>query len=842
MTANDARITFVDEARGGQVTVDRDTNVTFRQPTQQQVSFTVRAGANKGMFDSFELRGESDSAKKTTELTGNATRLSVPFAVERIPNLTALTAAAGTADVKGTLSIGGEPGGPQLTYDVNAEVSETEVSFPWLRRPAKGVAGKLRLAEGDLQLDGIAGTIEDAPVEVNGTISDLTTRVPAFSLDLSVNGIRYPQLRALFPRAALPAGLLLPSAMRVEAKIEGPADQIKVSGEATVKVIKFHAIPWHDLVGRFEYQDGKLKIGSLKAHGSPRQFEADIEIDLKHGLAAQGNLQLANMPLSMLAEMAGIKGEFRGVARANVRGVFRNGAEMRGDFVVDGAAAQGVDLGRLQGEFVYSDGGVVLRRVRIVGPTADGMLDATISLSGSYKLTAQLATLDLTKLGPMVKLQGLQGRCCARIEASGQVKAGQATARIKLGPGELQGRPFDSLSANLAMTRDRVTMRDLVLATESGQFQGGLTISGWRGPPGGARISGRVDIAGVALKDWLPGGYEGVAVEGAVAGAFDIAGTLAQPVAAGELHGESVSLGGRPFAAAKARFRYEKHQLYAEQIDLRSQDGSISVTGGYTPETGFALDLAAEQLDLTSITSDLHDWLGRIPKEGPRSGLRGLLGFDAKGQLNVHARVTGLLYRPEVRVSASAAPLDLNGVRFDRFSVSGRMLDGELEVSNGFLGWRDGSITVARQGGRTARPAGPPLRSARQGRSRKRLAGRRYRRLATLRERPALSDGIAVPAHPDALLQALRSPPPPSEGSAQRHRRLLWHTRRDAAWRHRQPGRFRFRRPGNPADSRHPSSDAGHECRPPGCPPPGRGRYEGDPGGNGDHFRWERNR
>jgi hypothetical protein len=681
--ADNAHITFVDETRGGQVTSIANADVTFKQPTQDRVTFTVRAGANEGAFQSLELQGESDRTTKTTKLQGEAARLSLPFTVERIPGLTALTAAGGTADVKGKLSFCGDPGKPELTYDATADVNGAEVSFPWLRRPAKGVEGRLRLAEGALRLDGVKGTVENAPVELSGTISDLTR--PVFALDLSVTGIRYPQLRALFPRVALPAGLLLPSAMRVNAKIEGPADQIKVSGEATVKVIKFHAIPWHDLVGRFEYQDGRLKISSLRGHGSPRQFEADIEIDLTpHGPKAQGSLALANMPLSMLAEMAGIKGEFQGTVRANVRGAIQDGGELQGDFVVDDAVVQGAKFGKLAGEFIYRDGGVILRRVRIRGPAADGVFDADISRSGSYTLAAHLASLDLTKLGPMAKVQGLRGQCRARIEASGQVKAGQATARVRLGPGELQGQPFDSLSANLTMTRDRVIVRELVAEASASRARGDITITGWRLPPERAKLSGRVEVAGIALKDRLPKAYEKLALEGTLGGAFDISGTLAQPAIVGDIVGDSVIVANHFLPTARARLRYQKRALIIEQIGARSADDSIALTGGYTPEAGFAIELEAKGMDLSQIVPDSGPWVG----------------FALHGLVNVHAHVSGPLDEPVVEFDgraygSAAAPLDANGVPFDELTASGRLVDGALEVHSSLLRWNSGSVSFS---------------------------------------------------------------------------------------------------------------------------------------------------
>ncbi len=268
LVAEDGKVTFVDAAADGQTTTVTGAKVTVHYPSPDVTRFTVSAPSNPGAFDALHLRGESDSVAASTKLSGTAKGLSVPFAVARIPGLRALSAENGTADVKGELTIQGAGFARKLEYDVKAEVRNAEVTFPWLRRPAKQVTGRLQMAEGEVRLRDIAGTIADSPAKLNGIVH--IAPAPEFNLDLEVTGIRYPQVKALFPKVAFPLGLLLPSPMRVRAKIEGPPSQIRVSGDASVKIIKFRVIPWHDLVARFQYENGKLRISDLKA-GSRQQ-------------------------------------------------------------------------------------------------------------------------------------------------------------------------------------------------------------------------------------------------------------------------------------------------------------------------------------------------------------------------------------------------------------------------------------------------------------------------------------------------------------------------------------------------------------------------------------------
>ncbi|MCJ7750932.1 MAG: hypothetical protein MUQ65_07530, partial [Armatimonadetes bacterium] len=198
------------------------------------------------------------------------------------------------------------------------------------------------------------------------------------------------------------------------------------------------------------------------------------------------------------------EGEFEGTVAARVRGTVDGQSVVGGTVEVVGAKVQGVDLGRLAGEFEYADGSIRLRRVVVKGPTAQGVLEANFSPNGVYDVTAQLESLDLSAIGPAVKLSGLKGRCCARIEAAGEVTAGSASGRVVLGPGEFQGRPFERLSAGFTVSRTKAEIRDVELSLGAGRYTGELVVDGWRGPAEEARIAGRIEVAGAELGEWLP--------------------------------------------------------------------------------------------------------------------------------------------------------------------------------------------------------------------------------------------------------------------------------------------------------------------------------------------------
>jgi hypothetical protein len=264
VTIRQGKITLTDGVRGGLVSELSGVDFESRAREPGVWRFSARVARNEGVLDELELTGDAHQQEGRMLLKGSAKGVELPYLFARMPETGAIGVEGGRAEAKGRLSLRVGPGArSQISYDVEAAVEEGKATFPWLRRPVEGVSGRLLLKDGDLRLEEVSGHVARAPVQVEGAISDLAS--PTLALDIRVSGVRYSQLRALFPRVALPAGLFLPSPMRIAARAEGPASAVKVTGKAAVRVIKFRFIPWNDVVARFEYSGGELKVTGLRA-------------------------------------------------------------------------------------------------------------------------------------------------------------------------------------------------------------------------------------------------------------------------------------------------------------------------------------------------------------------------------------------------------------------------------------------------------------------------------------------------------------------------------------------------------------------------------------------------
>jgi hypothetical protein len=488
------KITLVDQGNDGLTTSLSDVQISLSYSRPGEAVFTVECGANEGIFDSLELRGRSSSESGTTHLDVEADGVIAPYVLERIPLIGFGDVRAGEVDLNGEFSfVGG--GKEALSYDLLMQLSQVEIAFPWLRRPVRQIDGEVRVREGAVDLRRIVGTLVDAPVTVKGSV--LGAADPTLDLEVTASDVQYRQIQALFPEIDLPAALVLPSPLGVTADVTGRATDITVTGEAKMSLIEFRTVSWHDLVMPFEYHRGRLRL-KPSASGSPRRFEADVELDLlKPRPAGAGTVSLANFPLSMLAAMAGIEGDFEGTVQATVSGEVSADSTFWGTVHATEVSIEGVAIGEMEGDFEYVDETLLLPELRLSGPVATGSLEAELPLDGGYEVKARLARLDLSAIGAPLDLRGLRGQCCARLEASGHVGDGIIAGYAVLGPGELQGRHFDSLSGEFSVSQERFAVDSFDLSLEGGRGAGEFVVDNWKGPRKRAPLSGRVEISEV---------------------------------------------------------------------------------------------------------------------------------------------------------------------------------------------------------------------------------------------------------------------------------------------------------------------------------------------------------
>lgn len=670
VVVREGRLTIVDH-RAGATTRLESLDLSVSYPRPGRAVFRASAVGEDGAFDSLTVRGHSEGGGAV--VSGRVSNLDLAYGMERLPDFGVLSISAGRADLEGRLTLG-QGSESAISYDLEGEVRDAEVSFPWLRRPAQGVSGRLELAGGELRLINLRGSVADAPVEVSGAIRNL----PEADLDLEVSatGIRYPQIQALFPRLALPAGLLLPSPLRVTARVNGAASDPVVEGQATVRVVRFRLVPWHDVVGRFHYSQGQLRITGLRATGSPRRIEADLVLDLtKDPLHTEASVHLTEVPLELLAQMAGLHlPGVHGLATITAQVESRHVAPtVRGRAVIREVSVAGVPLGELSADFLYSDQSLSISNGSVSGPTARGSFAGAVELPAHYRAEANLSTVDLSALGRALGWPTLTGAVPAALRASGDLRATSAAASLTLGEGEVLGRALGELRAEVALSPTTLQVSNLILHLGGGEYRGALRAANWRGEPARVGLEGRFSVAHGSPADWLEGEYAHLLQHITVSGdAVEISGTLADPILAVDLALHTPS----PIHTGRLQAHYQGGRLVLQDVHLHDQHTYLLATGDYSVPDG---------LDITII--------GRpIALETFAPALRALPGLELSGALDLQVRLTGQPADARAGFHLRSTSLVLNQVPVSLFQVAGRLEGGGVMLEDGLLEIADGRL------------------------------------------------------------------------------------------------------------------------------------------------------
>ena len=651
------KVTFVDQTRGGAATTLENVTASLRQDDSGKAQWRLRGEGAAGAFDALNVSGSSDG-KGGLKATGSVKGLDLAHAMERLPEVGALSIAAGRGEVMAELTT--DPGASpedRLSYQIELEAAGAEISFPWLRRPVKRVAGKARLVNGDLELEGVTGTVAEAPVEVNGKISNLSS--PELALDISASGIRVKQVEELLPNIYVPAALLLPAPVRIEARAEGPASEVVVSGRAETKVIKFRLVPWNEAVAKFRYSQGHLNVTGLSAHGSPRRVEGDMSLAWGKGQPqAEARLHLTQVPMDTLSQMLGLpatplKGLAAVEAELNLGG---RSPEMAGTVTVQEAAWAGLPLGRVRVRFRYRDGRLELQEGWFSGPSGSGTFSGKV-VGGAYDIRATAQSVPVGAVG----------------------KA--------LGVPALSEMPLGMASGSAEITDRRILVKDLRLTAGGVAGQGYLELRDWRDKDKGGAVSGELNLATAPLSQCLPVGWGRYAGDALLAGKITVGGTQAAPAASADLVLKLPVVSDVALDMGQAHLRYEQGRLYVDQAEVAYGRSRVRLTGEYSPESGFDMELVADPVDLALATSDVReDW-----------------GLAVAGAASAHARLTGAAGDPEISFQVACKDLTVNDKPVEEVWLAGRFHHGDLQVDQAQIVADGGHVAAAGKIGLSSR-------------------------------------------------------------------------------------------------------------------------------------------
>ncbi len=672
------RVTVVDQARGATTTI-QDVDLNVQQPGPGQVSFTVHARGSDNSFGSLDASGTADSGAKTADMSGRVSDLDMGYAFARLPKIRFMKVSAGRANITGKLTL--TPETPQRLgagASGEAEVTAAQVEFPWLKRPLKDVKGTVQFVDGDLKLGTMSGTCSGAPFEAGGTVSDI--RSPQLDVTFKTWDLRYPELKKIMPSLLLPVTLALPSPLTIEGHATGPAADPTVKGSGRIRVLKFHLVPWHDAVSDFTYTKGKLRLENLHAHGSPRQLNANINVQWEKGTepVTAVSFSLVDVPVADLMKMVGIEGlALEGTASFTGDANLDHGQAVRGRFTVKNAVTRGLRLGELTGEVDYSDRNAVIRNGRIKGPLGEGKFSASVKLPDRYTLDADFASFDLSTLTGALGQSQLNGRFPLTIRASGPIRGVRSSGTVKLGPGLIQGRAFEFVDAAFDITMQRAIVNGITARFAHGAAAGALEIREWQRLKQEAPISGRFTFENVAPGTWIPAPYALFLTSGSASGSVELSGTAGDPAMVIELTSVSAVTTHATIPSGTGRVRYRAGRFAIERLDVTEALTHLRLSAEETP-TGTLYTVSGDQVEL-------GDLVGQLGKR---------YGLEIAGKAKVHGTLWGELSAPRADFSVTADDIAVNGLSFNDINISGHYTNGALQIdkpSGGATLWQGGS-------------------------------------------------------------------------------------------------------------------------------------------------------
>ena len=657
VVVEDGTLTFVDEARRGQVTALQHLDLTSATDAAGKTSFSVSSSGASRSFATLEAKGEHEAATGLTTISGRLADLDAVFAQKRLPRTKAFSLLAGRGDVTGTVTVGPPVKPAGIKVDITMEARGLTLAFPWLARPVAAKSARLRLNGEQLTLECAAALVEGAPVTLRGTVTGF--RNTRLDLAFTASGLRQAQLKALFPHLALPPTLSLPAPIRLEATARGVAPDIAISGRANTDEVVLSCVSWHDFTTDFRYTRGQVTLTGMHAHGSPRQLEGDLQAVFGPGGKQQtkANLVLRDVPLKLLAGCTPALGalDVSGTATLTIRADLGTGGGMTGSFTAHDVGYRGYALGSLSGNFTSLGPLVRVTGGRIAGPTAAGTFSLTAARGDAYDLTADLASLRLSALGVPAG-----GVARGSLRVAGSLKTGGA-GRVSLttiGPGAIR-----AVSADLRIAPREMAFTNLVLQPERGQITGEVKVIE------GARLGGRLQLTEVALQDWLPLKYLTLLPAGAATGTIALGGTLSSPSAQADLSIADVTMPALGQGTGRLRARYASGALSVEELTFENQGNRITLQGEYSPRRGLDLRLSEAQTDLAMFS------LWTQP----------LWGVSASGPVTVSATVRGQVRNPEVTFRVVSLAATINGQAVQNLTLIGSVRKWVLTLDTASL-------------------------------------------------------------------------------------------------------------------------------------------------------------
>jgi|GEM_PF-5347800 len=587
--------------------------------------------------------------------------------------------ARGTGDLIAYFNSSPNPRGrASLDYTLFLSGRQAELSLPWLKQPAKELAGKVRISNGLVQFDQLRGRMGQAEVTGGGYL--LAAAPQPAGVRSSPSDPPAKEHYALSFHAAAITGkeltAALPKAAAVElASLQGKSEfQVNLAGKKKIGTI----------FG--DFASPELALATTSPAGLPNKLQAATGEFIYHNKAlaasAKATLQSGTaqalllvspaQEASFFAALSGLKiqnpalgkadlqGELWGNLQGNWKFASSAGPKLTGQLVfsqgvirADPQSEEALSFSRLSADFSYADRQAHIPRLLLESEFGALAFAGTLTKAEvTGRLEAQ--ALDLTKLGEKYNLP-MQGIAFASADLSGPWSAPQLTARADVFSGRWQNFGVDWLSAQAQSKGKEISDLALVLQRGSGEAEiwGNLMLPG-ADQPGKLAITGTIEKA--QLSEWLTDKKLQQNLSGVLDSTLALTGTFSQPKLATDFSLHRPALAGMQLDAASGRVLLENREWVLENF-IAQVDHAQLTAGGRLRDQALALTFRGDGLNLAAFALPLKS----CPAPAGRLSLRGeLQGNPASPHLSAWMKVEDLALA-ERRIGDLEADLQWQG-------------------------------------------------------------------------------------------------------------------------------------------------------------------------------------
>ena len=302
-----------------------------------------------------------------------------------------------------------------------------------------------------------------------------------------------------------------------------------------------------------------------------------------------------------------------------------------------------------------------------------------IELNGSLskRLNVALTTSDLSDLLAAAHLSGPaqvglnRGQASFNGTVTGSLGSPRITGQLSANHLLVEGRPFDSLIADVAASRSGMAIRkaELSRAAMRAEFAASAGLRDWK-PLAYEPISADLSLTGADLADLVALAWEAPAgYSGGVSATGHIQGTVGNPQGAARVDASSGTIAGEPFDRAELQVNLTDQLLTIPVADIQSGSARIDFNGEFRhPRDSFTTGTLKAALQTNRID------LGNIRPVQNRK--------VAAGVLQMNATVTGSVSSGkdiEFLLTSANADISARNLRFDGESFGD--LDGTARTN-----------------------------------------------------------------------------------------------------------------------------------------------------------------